>query len=200
MIRSIFYLVLAAVLATVIIVVAEQSTRAQRELNNARYATRMLSEVLPAGDYDQPPGLQVFNLKDEELLGSKTPLPAYPVYRDGQTVAVILSVIATDGYVGPIPLLVGISRDGQILGVRAAGHRETPGLGDKIEIQKSDWIRQFEQRTLETTANWGLKRDGGDFDHISGATITSRAVTQAVKRALDYFAINRDRLIEPPKR
>ena len=196
MIRSIVYLMLATVLATLLIVLAEQSTREQRELNNTLYATRMLSEVLPDGEYDQAPGLQVISLQDEELLGSAKPMPAYPVYRDGQFFAVVLSVVATDGYVGPITLLVGISRDGRVLGVRAASHRETPGLGDKIELQKSDWILQFE--TAEPGNQWRLSRDGGDFDHISGATITSRAVTQAIGRALDYFKINRNMLIALP--
>jgi len=200
MIRSVVYLVLAAALATLLIVVAEQGTREQRELNNTLYATRMLSEVLPAGEYDQPPGLQVLALRDEELLGSSKSLPAYPVYRDGQFFAVVLTVVATDGYVGPITLLVGVSRDGRVIGARAANHRETPGLGDKIELRKSNWILQFEQTTQEPKNKWRLTRDGGDFDHISGATITSRAVTQAIGRARTYFMINREMLSAPPPR
>lgn len=198
MIRSVVYLVLAAVLATLIVVLAEQSTREQREFNNAVYAARMLSEVLPAGEYDQTPGLQVILLHDEEQLGSMDPLPAYPVYRDGTFFAIVMSVVANDGYVGPIGLLVGISRDGRVLGVRATSHRETPGLGDKIEAQKSDWILQFQQPSSAPTRTWRLTRDGGDFDQISGATITSRAVTRAVGRSLEYFVANRDRLIALP--
>lgn len=185
MIRSLIYLVLAAATAALLISIAEQVTREQRVRNQNLHATRMLSEVLPVGPYDQPPGAYQILLQDADLLGSDQPLPAWPVERDGAMVAIVISALAPDGYVAPIPLLVGIERDGTVVAVRATGHRETPGLGDKIDIDKSAWMQQFAgQRDIQP----------GQFDHISGATITSRAVTRAVRNTLEYYRNNQSRL------
>ena len=109
----------------------------------------------------------------------------------------VLTVIAPDGYVAPLTLLVGIDNNGKITGVSVTSHRETPGLGDKVERGKSDWIKLFTGLSADDPAsgNWALSRDGGEFDHISGATITSRAVVKAVDNALTFFAANRATLL-----
>ena len=183
--------------ATALLSLTDEATDAKRQENQAVYATRLLSSVIPEGNYDQPPGSVSLMVQDAELLGSAEPLPAYPLLRDGQTVGTVLTVMAPDGYVAPLTLLVGVDSSGNITGVSVTAHRETPGLGDKVERGKSDWITGFTGRSADdpTPVNWALNRDGGEFDHISGATITSRAVVKAVDNALKFFAANRATLL-----
>jgi len=124
-------------------------------------------------------------------------LPAYIAIKDGRPSAVILQAIAPDGYSGAIHLLVGIHADGRVAGVRVIGHRETPGLGDKIELAKSPWIRSFDGKSLTNPAadGWAVKKDRGEFDQFAGATITPRAVVGAVHRALQYFDAHKAELL-----
>ena len=188
-------LVALAAVATLLLTVVSDSTRQVRADNQQIYATRLLSDVLPQQDFDSAPGLQQISVTDAELLGTADPLLAYPVYQSGRLSHVVVTVIAPDGYVAPIKLLVGISSDGQVSGVRVAAHRETPGLGDQIDATRSDWITLFRGRGLTTEPDdWELQRDGGTIDHISGATVTSRAVVNAVRNALVWFSANRDTL------
>ncbi len=185
-----------AALAGLLLHTVQTATAERRAFNQARHEARLLAEALPVPG--AVAGAQVLQLQDAELLGSSTPLPAYPAYgEDGEAVAVALTVIAPDGYVGPVRLLVGIAADGKILAVRATNHRETPGLGDRIDSARSDWIKTFNGRAAGDHAGLLLTRDGGSIDHISGATVTSRAVTAAVSNALDYFTRHRDTLLAP---
>lgn len=103
--------------------------------------------------------------------------------KDGAIVAYVYTVTVNTGYAGDIDLLVGVLQNGSISGVRVIKHKETPGLGDYIDVKKSSWIHQFEGKTLAT--RWKVKKDGGDIDAMAGATITARAVTEAVARVLD---------------
>lgn len=114
----------------------------------------------------------------------------------GDVVAVILPVIAPDGFAGDIELRVGVNRDGSIAGVRVVEHHETAGLGDRIELEHSDWLLGFNGRSLEHPAMdaWAVRRDHGAFDQFTGATITPRAVVTATKRALQFARDNRARL------
>jgi electron transport complex protein RnfG len=188
-----------AAIAAVLLDTADRLTREQRALNLTVHESALLREVLPAQTFDRPPGAVVVQAQDAELLGSPEALPAYPVYRDGRPAAVALTVIATDGYVGPIRLAVGIDADGNLIGVRATEHRETPGLGDRIDRQRSAWIDQFAGARLATGNSGELQFPGGPIDQISGATVTSRSVTAAVRRALEYFAGHRGTLLAPPE-
>lgn len=117
---------------------------------------------------------------------------------NSEPVAFIFPTVAPDGYSGAIRMLVGIQADGEISGVRVTDHAETPGLGDKIDLRKSDWIRVFEGLSLKLLpdAAWAVRKDGGEFDAFTGATITPRAVVAQVKSTLDYFSDNRDRFID----
>ncbi len=133
---------------------------------------------------------------DAELLGGAAPVDVFVLRRAGQPVAVVFAAVAPEGYNGPIKLLVGLAPDGTITGVRVVEERETPGLGDRIDIEKSDWIRQFQGTRLgdPPAAEWAVRKDGGRFDALTGATITPRAVVKAVKGTLLYFAGHRDEL------
>ena len=131
------------------------------------------------------------------LLALKTPRDAFLARQDGLPVAAIIPAVAPEGYGGSISLIVGIQYDGTITGVRIVPpHNETPGLGDKIEIKKSDWLLNFNGKSLNNTRDkaWKVKKDGGDFDQLTGATITPRAVVKAVHNTLKYFEYNKEQL------
>jgi Na+-translocating ferredoxin:NAD+ oxidoreductase subunit G len=131
-----------------------------------------------------------------ELLGSDDPVDVFVIAEAGQPVAVLFASVAPHGYNAAINLLIGVSPAGTVTGVRAVRHRETSGLGDAIDAAKSDWIEQFTGKTLASpdAALWAVAQDDGEFDSITGATVTSRAVVSAVKNALLYFAEHRDEL------
>ena len=161
--------------------------------NLAAERLKSLRAVLPPDSYDNAPHLDSIEALDPELLGSDRPLPIYRARLGTRPVAVAITVVAPNGFSGRIRLLVGVSIDGEVTGVRVIEHRETPGLGDKVEAGKSSWILGF--RGLPgadpLTDEWTLKRDGGTFDQITGATVTSRAALQAVRNAVLYFAAHR---------
>jgi electron transport complex protein RnfG len=135
---------------------------------------------------------------DNDLLGSKKPVNIYRARKDSKPVAVIINSIAPDGYNGNIDLLVAINYNGTLAGVRVVHHKETPGLGDAIEANRSDWITKFKMLSLTTPdkKGWAVKRDGGEFDQFTGATITPRAIVKAVYNTLRYYKKNRDSLYE----
>jgi electron transport complex protein RnfG len=135
---------------------------------------------------------------DSALLGSDDPVEVFIAMRDQRPVAAIFASVAPDGYNAPIYLLIGIDADeGRITGVRVVSHKETPGLGDLIESRKSDWLQQFTGTSLAThpAQAWAVRKDGGRFDAITGATVTPRAVIEAVHNTLLYFDAHRDDLI-----
>ena len=133
---------------------------------------------------------------DRALLGSADPVDVFVMSADGTPVAVVFASVAPQGYNAPIQLLVGVSPDGVVTGVRAVSHRETPGLGDRIEIARSRWIESFDGRSLQMPprALWAVAKDDGAFDALTGATVTSRAVVNAVRDTLLYFEQHRDEL------
>jgi len=143
-----------------------------------------LSEVLPAGLADND------FLKDTvEIQRDGKPLTIYRARRGSELKAVLFKV-AERGYSGEISVLMAVDMEGRTLGVRILKHTETPGLGDKIEIRKDDWVLDFNGKSLgePTPDKWGVKKDNGVFDQFAGATITPRAVVKAVKGGLEFFA------------
>lgn len=154
---------------------------------------RELNAVLPASEYDNALTTDTLLVSDDRIGGTQT---VYRARRDGEPVALILTVTATDGYSGPIELLAGVRVDGSLSGVRVTRHRETPGLGDKIDLRKSDWVLDFTGRTLDNPddTGWAVRKDGGIFDQFAGATITPRAVVEAVQRTLQFVADQGDTL------
>lgn len=131
-------------------------------------------------------------------LGSEDGARIYRIKRGGEILAVIVPALSPSGYGGPIRLIAGIDRNGIVTGVKVLEHHETPGLGDRIAAANSDWIGSFTGKSLTdpTPNRWQVRRDGGAFDQISGATISSRAVVRQVRRALDYFQDDRARLLD----
>jgi Na+-translocating ferredoxin:NAD+ oxidoreductase subunit G len=150
---------------------------------------RNLHTVFPANLANNDLVSDTRQIQDVALLGSAQPQTAFLARHNGTPVGAVLTVIAPKGYSGPIKLLVGIRYDGTLTGVRVLAHKETPGLGDKIEPAKSPWIDQFKGLSLThpTEDRWKVKKDGGDFDQFTGATITPRAVVTAIHNAQRYF-------------
>ena len=195
MLKNSLVLGLFAIVTVGLVAVLQQAT-AGRIANAEREAqVRALSEILPQGSYDNHLLDNSIQLHDP-LLGSKSPQTAYIALKDGKPSAVILRATAPDGYSGAIHLLIGIQADGRLAGVRVLGHKETPGLGDKIELAKSAWIRSFEGKSLSNPGEdgWAVKKDRGEFDQFAGATITPRAVVKAAHKALQYFDANQKQL------
>ena len=163
---------------------------AERIADNERMALlRSINELLPADRYDNDIFHDIMVVSGNDLLGTSQAVTIYRARKQGWPVAAILNIIAPDGYNGDIRLLVAINLDGTLAGARVVSHRETPGLGDGIEIERSDWMLGFNGRSLGDPPNqkWKVKRDGGVFDQFTGATITPRAVVKAVHKALLYF-------------
>ena len=156
-----------------------------------------LRQIIPESDHDNDMLTDTFRLPADPALGHDEPPEGWRARFDGEVTGVILPVIAPDGYSGDIHLLVGIDRSGEILGVRVTRHQETPGLGDKIERRKDDWILDFDGRSLDhpQPEGWQVRADGGEFDQFSGATITPRAVVRAVYRALTVFEDQRESIL-----
>ena len=189
-----FALVTAFLLAGTHLGTREQIAQSERQA-----AEKALLEIIPEQRHDN------------DLLADSLPVPAqywaqlglaeggdiHVARKDKRIVAVIVPAVAADGYSGDIRLIVGINMDGRIAGVRVLDHRETPGLGDKVDLKKSDWILGFNDKSLinPTPDAWKVKKDGGEFDQFTGATITPRAVVRQVKLALDYFNADRARIL-----
>ncbi|MEM8594112.1 MAG: electron transport complex subunit RsxG [Pseudomonadota bacterium] len=155
-------------------------------------ANKALLEIFPANTHDNELLNDVIQLDDAPLLGltqQDTPHSVYVARKQNKPVGYIFPVIAPDGYSDKIKLLVGIKHNGRIAGVRVVQHRETPGLGDAIELKKSDWILGFNNKSLSNPApaQWKVKKDKGVFDQFTGATITPRSITKAVYNSLKHF-------------
>lgn len=186
-----------ALIASFLLGVTHCSTRdaIQQRLNEN--LQKSLAEVIPSTLHDNDLLQDTVTVPSaEDNLGANE-TTVYIARKAGQVSAVCFKLAAPDGYSGIINMVIGINRDGEILGVRVINHAETPGLGDKIEIAKSSWILDFNGRSLLglADAQWAVKKDGGVFDQFAGATITPRAVVKTVHRGLQFFNRHRSELI-----
>jgi electron transport complex protein RnfG len=161
---------------------------------------KLITQIVPAELFDNDVIQDTISIPSDPLLGNEDSTLAYRARLHGEPSAVVLEAIAPDGYSGKIALILAVRANGELAGVRVVAHKETPGLGDYIELPKSPWIKGFDGKSRETytDADWKVKKDGGKFDYMAGATITPRAVVKAVNKALQYFAANRDTLFAAP--
>jgi Na+-translocating ferredoxin:NAD+ oxidoreductase subunit G len=197
--RTASILLVVAVAGFGLVSLVHQATRDDIAAAARARQTAKFAEVLQGRIYDNDLLTDAIEVRDAELLGTPDALHAYRARRQGVPVAVVLEAVAPHGYSGAIGLLVGIAPDGTVLGVRVTRHRETPGLGDSIEAHRSNWIGRFAGRSLRDPEppRWRVRKDGGDFDQFTGATITPRAVVAAVANALVYFERHREALLAP---
>jgi electron transport complex protein RnfG len=192
------FLFLFAVIGSGLVAFTFDST-AERIADNQRKALlKSLNELVPSNRYDNDIFADTLYADSSELLGTDQPVPVYRARKNGWPVAAVLAAVAPDGYNGTIRLLVAVNLDGTLAGVRVVQHRETPGLGDDVEAERSDWIQGFKGKSLTDPAKkgWKVKRDDGTFDQFTGATITPRAVVKAVHKALLYFQLHAHKLFE----
>jgi electron transport complex protein RnfG len=185
-------LTMFAVFGTGLVAFTHQVTKDQIAENERQALLKSLSAMVPSDSIDNDIISDKITVSEPDQLGSEET----QIYRGRMgidPVAAVFTSVAPDGYSGQIKLLVAVRADGSLAGVRVVAHKETPGLGDKIEIEKDDWILSFDGKSLDNPAieNWGVKRDGGVFDQFTGATITPRAIVKAVKQTLIYFKENR---------
>ncbi len=188
------FLGLFAVAGTSLVAITEHTTRDAIRDNERAVLLRKLYALLPPAEFDNDIASDRLELPADALLGTVEPSTVYRARRNGEPVAAIFNPVAPNGYSGRIHLLVGVYVDGRIAGVRVVKHAETPGLGDAIEIRKSPWITRFAGKSLSDPPldAWAVKRDGGAFDQLTGATITPRAVVGAVRDTLLYYRRNAD--------
>jgi electron transport complex protein RnfG len=186
---GIFAAITAAIIALTFVV-----TKAPIKENIRLHKSAKLFEIINNSPVDN----DIFGdtvVLDGEPLGSAHNIKAHIASYKGLVTTVIFPVVTDQGYSGNISLLVGVKRDASIAGVRVISHRETPGLGDKLELKKSAWVLAFNGLKKKPAETWAVKKDGGEFDQFTGATITPRAVVNAVSDTLDYFHQHRDRLL-----
>lgn len=198
--RSALALGLVVIIGTALLAFVHHLTRDRISEQEQRAVLEQLQQLIPSDQYDNALHTDFFQFSDGSAFPGGQSVTAYRARQQGQPVAVILRFAAMDGYNGPIHLLVGINTRGELTGVRVTAHKETPGLGDDIEIERSDWILGFDGKSLQQPKlqGWAVRKDVGEFDHMTGATITPRAVVNAVRRALVYFAAHQQELFDTP--
>lgn len=198
--KTTWVMVAFAIVGTLALAIVHYITKAPITQAEAVVRMNLFAQILPADLHDndllkdavkQPAGGELAN-RDETLI--------YRARLSGKPSAIIMEVTAPDGYSGDIKLLAAIKADGEVLGVRVLDHRETPGLGDYIDIAHSSWIKNFDTQSLKKTNDegWHVKKDGGQFDFVTGATITPRAVIKAVHKALKFYADHQQAIFETP--
>ena len=164
-------------------------TRDTITASEEREKLALITQTLPEKLFDNDLIADAVQLPPTDELGTTEPSLVYRATLKGEPAALVFETIAPDGYGGRIKLLVAVRANGEVSGVRVVAHNETPGLGDYIDIVKSNWIRIFEGASLTKIRadDWKVKKDGGEFAYMSGATITPRAVVKAVHKTLLYF-------------
>lgn len=198
MIISAIVLALFAIVGTFFVTYTYDNTIDTINENKRHKLLKTFHVLISPETHDNDIFNDIIQIQNKSLLGSKKPVTVYRARKENKPVAVIINSVAPDGYNGNIELLVAINYDGDLAGVRVVGHKETPGLGDAIQENRSDWITKFALKSLTNPdkKGWAVKRDGGEFDQFTGATITPRAIVKAVYNTLRYYKEHRDTLYE----
>lgn len=187
-------LAVIAAICTALVALTFQATRERIAANEKALLEQSLQPALAGTFYDSGVTESRLVLPPPHGLPGNDPAVIYRVFAEGEPVAALIAVTARDGFSGPIRILVGIGIDGTVTGVRILQHRETPGLGDKIESTRSDWVFQFDGHSmgdpLET--GWAIEVDGGEFDQLTGASVTPRAIIKAIRDTLIYFETHQE--------
>lgn len=189
-------LLVFALIGTAMLVFVFEKTKAPIEASEKEARLALFKQILPESAYNNALLQDKVEIMPNEQLGNRQTSTAYIAKLNGKTAGVILEAIAHDGYSGDIKLLIAIRADSSISGVRVLTHKETPGLGDYIDIGHGDWIKLFDDESIHKTpeAQWQVKKDGGKFDYMVGATITPRAVVKAVLKATQFFEANKQKI------
>lgn len=188
-------------LAIIALTIVNKLTEHKISQTREQWLSDTLSAVLPPGPFDNSPlaSKQTYRLYDTS---DTSEVVVYTAFINDRPAAAALELLTAEGYSGNIKLLIGLKTDGSIIGVRIIEHQETPGLGDRIEYRRSSWITQFDHQSLTLIAEpgWRLSKMGGDFDGLTGATVTSIAVLRSVHQALRWFEKNKQTIFNPSVR
>ncbi len=189
-------MVLFSLIGTGFLAYTYEITKAPIKASKAIEKMKSFEQVLPRNEYDNNLLNDFVDVPAGGELNNREVTKVYTARLAGKATAVILEATARDGYSGDIKLLIAVRKDGSLGGVRVIAHKETPGLGDYIDIAHGDWIKLFDAESLTKTSDekWKVKKDGGQFDYMAGATITPRAVVKATHSALSYVAKNQNKL------
>ncbi len=191
-------LAIFACATTGLVALTQYLTEDQIKQQERKQLLSVLNQVIPETMHDNAL-TQACTMVSSPELGTYA-MPAYIATKDGKPTAIAIESIAPDGYNGEIKVITGIDSEGKILGTRVLSQKETPGLGDKIDLRVSDWILSFTGKEV-TEANWNswrVRKDGGDFDQFTGATITPRAVVKVVRNTVNYVNNTRDEILSQP--
>lgn len=193
-------LALFAIVGTAFLVATHFATKDIIAESERQAKLELISQIVPRNAFDNDIIKDAAALPAAPEIGNREPSTVYRATREGKPVAAVLEAAAPDGYSGRIKFIIAIKADGAISGVRVIEHHETPGLGDYIEIAKSQWITIFDGNSLTNPPDkdWRVKKDGGKFEHNTGATVTPRAMIKAVHKTLEYFRKNRDKIFALP--
>lgn len=194
--RNGFLLAAFAIICTAAVATVNQLTKPVIAQQEQMALIKTINQLIPEDAYDNEIFASCFEISDDQLLGKGQTQQVFVAKKGNKPVALMLETSTFKGYAGEIKLAIGIFEDGKVAGVRVIRHTETPGLGDKIQTNKSEWIYSFNDKDYQVAqdARWEVKNNGGDIDAFTGATITPRAVTHAVKDALIYFAKHKQQL------
>ncbi|MDH3533812.1 MAG: electron transport complex subunit RsxG [Gammaproteobacteria bacterium] len=200
MLKSGATLALIAAICTALVAATYRLTATRIAANEKALLEQSLQPALAGVFYDSAVSESRVVIPAPHDLPGTDAAVIYRVYAEQEPVAALFAVTARDGYSGPIRILLGVDMQGFVTGLRILQHRETPGLGDKIDSTRSDWVYQFDGRSLGNPAmsGWAIRGDGGEFDQLTGASITPRAVIKAVRDTLIYFGANRDEIFALP--
>jgi len=195
-IRTAILLGLFTFFGTGLVVITFHNTEDRIAESEKQYLLKKLHTLIKSEEYDNNIYTDTIWIEDKIYLKSPQPILVYRARLADNPIAVIFTTHALDGYNGIIKILVGIYENGSLAGARIISHQETPGLGDGIDENKSHWIYSFDGKSLEQTStkDWQVKKNGGVFDQFTGATITPRAVINAIQNALHYFKANKEKL------
>ena len=180
-------------IGTVFLASTYLATKVPIEVSEAAAKMKLFEQVLPISESDNDLLNDFVEVPAGGELNNRTVTKVYTARLAGVATAIILEATARDGYSGDIKLLIAVRQDGSLGGVRVIAHKETPGLGDYIDIAKDHWIKAFDGLSLNSrpSEQWKVKKDGGQFDYMAGATITPRAVVKATHQALAYVEANK---------
>ncbi|WP_448549229.1 electron transport complex subunit RsxG [Thalassotalea fusca] len=193
--KNAMLLAIYAIVATTIVGIISLLTQPRIERQEQAQLLNTLASIIEPSSHNNDL-YQDCHLLNDQSFSSKLQT-YYIAKKDDNPVAIAITTSAPDGYNGNIDLIVAMTLDGTVSGVRTLKHQETPGLGDKIELRKDDWILSFADNHVESEKDmrWGVRKDGGVFDQFTGATITPRAVVNTVKRTVLYVNEHKDSLL-----
>ena len=173
-------------LMSMLLIGGNSATQQQIEQHVLTDKLKLLAQVLPASLYDNDPIAASQTINNSKWFSA--PIEVMPATMGNEFAGAALQISA-QGWGGPINFIMAVDNNGDILGVRVINHKETPGLADKIELEKDNWITRFDGRSLANTSHiqWAVKKDNGVFDQFTGATITPRAMVKGIYSGLQFY-------------